>query len=138
MLLLPSSTSWTEDEDFGLLFRALVLLDARIVDDPAYPDVLVVVTGKGPQKAMYLKKIQDMQLVRVHITTIVSWLEAADYPIMLGSADVGICLHTSTSGLDLPMKVLDMFGCQVPVCAVKFACLHELVRHNEYDSCYSF
>ncbi|RHY17918.1 hypothetical protein DYB36_007609, partial [Aphanomyces astaci] len=119
-------------------YGSLVLLDARIVDDPAYPDVLVVVTGKGPQKAMYLKKIQDMQLVRVHITTIVSWLEAADYPIMLGSADVGICLHTSTSGLDLPMKVLDMFGCQVPVCAVKFACLHELVRHNEYDSCYSF
>ncbi|RHZ23837.1 hypothetical protein DYB37_000305 [Aphanomyces astaci] len=123
---------------FNALYISLVLLDARIVDDPAYPDVLVVVTGKGPQKAMYLKKIQDMQLVRVHITTIVSWLEAADYPIMLGSADVGICLHTSTSGLDLPMKVLDMFGCQVPVCAVKFACLHELVRHNEYDSCYSF
>ncbi|RHY93108.1 hypothetical protein DYB31_014735, partial [Aphanomyces astaci] len=119
---------------FNALYISLVLLDARIVDDPAYPDVLVVVTGKGPQKAMYLKKIQDMQLVRVHITTIVSWLEAADYPIMLGSADVGICLHTSTSGLDLPMKVLDMFGCQVPVCAVKFACLHELVRHNEYDS----
>ncbi|ETV84438.1 hypothetical protein, variant [Aphanomyces astaci] len=72
--VLISSTSWTEDEDFGLLFRALVLLDARIVDDPAYPDVLVVVTGKGPQKAMYLKKIQDMQLVRVHITTMYSFV----------------------------------------------------------------
>ncbi|KAF0717858.1 Aste57867_2058 [Aphanomyces stellatus] len=128
-VVLISSTSWTEDEDFGLLFQALVLLDTKIAENPAFPNVLVVVTGKGPQKEMYLKKIADMSMERVRITTL--WLEAKDYPIMLGSADLGICLHTSTSGLDLPMKVLDMFGCQVPVCAVGFNCLGELVRHDK-------
>ena len=67
------------------------------------PDVMIAVTGKGPQKAMYEKRMQQLSLQHVAFRTL--WLEASDYPLLLGSADLGICLHTSSSGLDLPMKV---------------------------------
>ncbi|RLN64633.1 hypothetical protein BBJ28_00014193, partial [Nothophytophthora sp. Chile5] len=128
--MIISSTSWTADEDFGVLLTALELLDRRTssLSSAEFPNLLVVVTGKGPQKEMYLEKIRQLAFQRIRIATM--WLEAGDYPLVLGSADLGVCLHTSSSGLDLPMKVLDMFGCGLPVCAVGFQCLNELVQHD--------
>ncbi|XP_072275267.1 chitobiosyldiphosphodolichol beta-mannosyltransferase [Pyxicephalus adspersus] len=157
--LLISSTSWTEDEDFSVLLRALQATHGTHKDTWPRQDIilqtvcsLVVLkksyfpnttpirfyhscflfclsTGKGPLKEYYCKLIKELQLQNIHICT--PWLEAEDYPVLLGSADLGVCLHKSSSGLDLPMKVVDMFGCCLPVCAVNFKCLPELVKHKE-------
>ncbi len=70
-------------------------------------------------KEYYENKIQQMNLQYVNVLT--AWMAAEDYPRILGSADLGISLHTSSSGLDLPMKVVDMFGCGLPVCAINFS-----------------
>ncbi|XP_036164942.1 chitobiosyldiphosphodolichol beta-mannosyltransferase isoform X2 [Myotis myotis] len=107
--LLVSSTSWTEDEDFSIFLAAL--------------------ESKGPLKEHYSHLIGQKHLQHIQVCT--PWLEAEDYPLLLGSADLGVCLHKSSSGLDLPMKVVDMFGCCLPVCAVNFRCLRELVKHEE-------
>uniref|UniRef100_A0A671XHE2 Chitobiosyldiphosphodolichol beta-mannosyltransferase n=1 Tax=Sparus aurata TaxID=8175 RepID=A0A671XHE2_SPAAU len=127
--LLLSSTSWTEDEDFSILLKALEEYEGFVKGGASLPSLVCVITGKGPQKEHYRKLIDSLQLEHVKICT--PWLEAEDYPVLLGSADLGVCLHKSSSGLDLPMKVVDMFGCCLPVCAVHFNCLHELVKHEE-------
>jgi len=142
--LIVSSTSWTEDEDFNLLLEALQTVDAQwaaAAISSSYssagekeigsvkPFIVVVVTGKGPLKAEYEARMRVLPFQRIAVCTM--WLEAEDYPRLVGCADLGVSLHTSTSGIDLPMKVLDMFGCQVPVCALGFSSLSELVRHGE-------
>lgn len=138
--LIVSSTSWTPDEDFGILLDALVLYEkrARALATPEaggdLPKVLVVVTGKGPLREKYMREIGRMQSGNdgeepwQFVRCVSMWLEAEDYPLLLGSADLGVSLHSSSSALDLPMKVVDMFGCGLPVCALGFACLDELVK----------
>lgn len=51
--------------------------------------------------------------------------------IGLGSVDVGISLHQSSSGLDLPMKVVDMLGADLPVIGRDFEAFGELGRRRK-------
>ena len=60
------------------------------------------------------------------ISIVTPWLEADDYPLLLGSADLGVSLHSSSSGVDLPMKVVDMFGAALPVLALDFEAIGNL------------
>ena len=127
--LLVSSTSWTEDEDFSVLIRALSIYDETAREAPnQYPLLIVIVTGKGPLKEFYMDqaKLCNWQLVQLETV----WLDAADYPRLLAAADMGVSLHTSSSGLDLPMKVVDMFGSGLPVIARYYNTITELVLNN--------
>ncbi|CAK7212794.1 mannosyltransferase [Sporothrix bragantina] len=137
--VLVSSTSWTPDEDFQLLLDALV---QYVRDVPAEgktgrrPPILAIITGKGPQKAMYERKLAqlaaDGQLPPIEIAVRTAFLPMSDYARLLSLADLGVCLHMSSSGVDLPMKVVDMFGAGLPVAAYSaYESFGELVREGE-------
>jgi beta-1,4-mannosyltransferase len=133
--LLVSSTSWTPDEDFDMLLDALVQLDARLAAAstaatlPFGGRLVVAITGRGPLREAFEARIDAANLSTIAVWF--AWLSARDYPRLLGCADLGVCLHTSSSGLDLPMKVADMLGCGLPVAAARFRCIGELVRVGE-------
>ena len=116
--VIVSSTSWTPDEDFSMLLDALTSYSTAATGSGSkLPDLLVVITGKGPQQEHYLKKVAALEssgkLKKVMIQT--AWLSTSDYARLLASADLGVSLHRSSSGVDLPMKVVDMFGAGLPV-----------------------
>jgi beta-1,4-mannosyltransferase len=99
----------------NLSTRVQVLLEAAVLYDRGsaaalepYPPLLIIITGKGPEKARYMDILKSSSFKQVVIRT--AWLEAQQYATLLACADLGVSLHTSSSDLDLPMKVSDMLG----------------------------
>jgi beta-1,4-mannosyltransferase len=124
--VVVSSTSWTPDEDFTVLISALDEYQNLLTSASArhaLPPLLVLVSGKGgPLLSSFVETVSQRETSGQwrDVTVRTTWLAMEDYPVFLGSADLGVSLHSSSSGLDLPMKVVDLFGCGVPVLARGF------------------
>lgn len=127
--IIVTSTSYTPDEDIGILLGALKIYENSFKKfDSSLPKILCFITGKGPQKQEYVKQVESQEWNRCKIEFL--WLSAEDYPKLLRLCDYGVSLHTSSSGLDLPMKILDMFGSGLPVIASNYPVLEELLTHD--------
>lgn len=120
--ILVTSTSYTADEPLYPLLSAL--LKYSETQNATLPRILLLITGRGPMQEGYRKVIEQSSLAgndpNAKCTVKMVWLQPEDYPRLLACADLGISLHTSSSGMDFPMKIVDLFGCGVPVCAIRF------------------
>ena len=125
--LLVCPTSWTADDDFELLLSGLELYDraralraaSRSDPDGLLPALLVALTGRGPLREAFERRL-DRRPMPAAVTIRTLWLAGSDYPAFLRAADLGLSVHRSASGLDIPIKVVDLLGARVPVCALDY------------------
>ena len=139
-----SSTSWTPDEDFDVLLNAAVLYDEKAKEASGgartatkkkkktkqrLPHLNILITGRGDLRESFETRAKEAKLK--HVSFSYAWLPIHEYPERLSMSDVGLCLHQSSSKLDLPMKIVDMFGVGIPVLARRYECLRdELVQEG--------
>jgi beta-1,4-mannosyltransferase len=114
-------TSWAPDEDFDLLLEALERAERQLTraGDVTSPQLAVFLTGRGPLREIFEARAARRNFKAIAVRTI--WLEPDDYPKLIGMADLGLCLHQSSSGLDLPMKLADLRGAGVPAAVYDYA-----------------
>jgi beta-1,4-mannosyltransferase len=114
-------TSWSPDEDFDLLLEALERAERQLTRAGVVttPQLVVFLTGRGPLRETFEARAARRNFKAIAVRTI--WLEPDDYPRLIGMADLGLCLHQSSSGLDLPMKLADLRGAGVPVAVYDYA-----------------
>src|SRR5262249_62137261 len=102
-------TSWTEDEDFDVAIDAVMRLEERIrgweaaASGRRFTDLVILVTGDGARRAEFERRFAGLPARRIQLRA--RWLEPEDYPRVGGRADLGLCLHRASSGLDSPLKV---------------------------------
>ena len=142
-IVMISSTSWTPDEDFSMLLDAFIKTEEMIkesiedktqkniynITEDKIKKILFLITGRGPMRDKFMDKVSEANLKYFDVKSI--WLESDDYPKLLSLVDLGISLHYSSSGIDLPMKVVDMFSGCLPVASVYYETINELVKENE-------
>lgn len=110
-LLAVSPTSWSADEAMEMALDAA----SRLVVPPD-AGLALVATGHGPRRTAFEARAAGLRRDGLAIAT--GWLDEADYRALVASADLGISLHASASGLDFPMKIVDMEGAGLPVLAL--------------------
>jgi beta-1,4-mannosyltransferase len=130
--LVVSRVSWSLDEDFDLLLEAAERADRRLAQRglPPSPAVAVILPGRGPGREVFEQRLARRTLARVAVRTLT--LEPGELPVLVGRADLGLCLRQSTSGLDLPAELQEFIGAGVPVAALDYApVLGEVLRHGQ-------
>lgn len=135
-VLAVSSTSWTLDEDFSILFNSIDVLEEELrkeTKNSRFPQVLLFITGKGPLQKFYQEEIAKKSENWSHFHVMMGWLSWSDYPLLLGCADFGVSLHSSSSGLDFPMKIIDMIASGLPVVSLDFPSSQEILKGNAHS-----
>lgn len=101
-------SSWGPDEDCEAILRVAGALKKDPARWGAAPPVAIIATGQGPKQPAFVRAAQALAGGPITIRT--AWVPAAEYPALLAWADAGLCLHRSSSGVDLPMKLADFRG----------------------------
>lgn len=101
---------WTDDEDIELLLDAL-----EGIGEPA---MTVYITGDGAKRGELAPRLLRLRAKGALVDT--GFLPDSEYRDLLCRAALGVSLHRSSSGLDLAMKVVDLFSAGVPVLALDY------------------
>ncbi|MGH9383490.1 MAG: glycosyltransferase [Vicinamibacterales bacterium] len=109
-------TGWGADEDFDLLLEALERTDRSLSKGAPPAKLTVVLTGTGELRGAFETRLARRQFAHVAVRVL-----EVDSHAAIAIADIGICLHQSASGLDLPMVLSDLRGANVPACVYDYA-----------------
>jgi beta-1,4-mannosyltransferase len=124
--VLVCATSWTIDERMDILFDAIEHYEKSNTSREIY----LFITGKGPMRLETMKRAQKKPLCKVKISSL--WLSSEHYRQLVGFADFGLSFHASSSGYDLPMKVVDYLAGGIPCFCLRYKCLQEeLIQEGE-------
>lgn len=127
-LVIVTSTSYTKDEPLEYLIKALEI----VISTNPLIQIICVVTGKGLLKDEFKSQYAQSLAVKYPLHQI--WAETQhDYMDLLSCCDLGLSFHRSTSGLDFPMKLIDMISVGIPTCSFEYEAMEDISKVHGID-----
>lgn len=114
-LWIACPTGWNDEERPEWILERLREF-TRALPEKSRP-LQIIMTGVGPRRP----SLSRCEGPGGRVAALLGWLPLKAYHALLACSDAGLCLHTSTSGLDLPMKLADMRGAQLRACIFRYS-----------------
>ncbi|HEU5161554.1 MAG TPA: glycosyltransferase [Thermoanaerobaculia bacterium] len=131
-IVCPSS--WSEDDDLDLFLRSIRLLESKLASKDLR--ARFIFSGRGERRAWFEARVASLRLDRVRIET--AFVPPDDYPALLREAALGLSLHRSAAGLDLPLKIVELLASGTPVCALDSGpAIRARIRERETGTLFS-
>lgn len=122
-LVLITSTSYTKDEPLEILVEAL----EKVASCNPNLKLVCVITGKGGLMDNF-KKLYDDTIGRLYDLHQIWVANQQEYMELLSCCDLGLSFHCSTSGVDFPMKLIDMMSVGIPLCSVDYDVMRSISK----------
>ncbi len=124
---VAAPSSWGPDEDCDAMLRVAEAWRKNSAGWGDAPRVAIIATGRGAMQAEFARAAEKLCAGPVTIHT--AWVPPAEYPALLSKVDAGLCLHRSSSRVDLPMKLADFRGASRKALVLDYGpVLHEVFR----------
>ncbi|KNH09699.1 glycosyltransferase [Perkinsela sp. CCAP 1560/4] len=141
------SCSWSKDDDVGFLFDAILRLSKISWSVADFPSIHVVVTGTGPNHGAFLRLLETSRLAELRnapldrpasgpftvfysspLVTSMYFDNYETYMETISRCHLGLCVHRTSGVADLPMKIIEYYTCGVPVVALHYNGIEEILE----------
>ena len=96
-------------------------------------NICFVIFGNGKSQSIFQKKVKNLNNSNEskNIKFAFFTFQYDIYPSILGACDIGIYFNENDNGTEIPLPILQMSGCCLPIISFQYGCVSEIIKNKQ-------